>query len=377
MFSYWERQSFVNYDHIIIGSGIVGLSTAVELKQRFPTASVLVVERGILPTGASTKNAGFACMGSVTELLDDLETMSEEEVVQLFERRKKGLELLRERLGDGAIGYKTNGSHELISETEINAIEKIEYLNQLLLPVNKKDSFRLCNEYINSYGFNKTHIKALIENTCEGELHTGKMMHALMSYATQLGVEIKTGVTVKEFNEEADKVVVQLKNSLVDEVLPFTCKQLFVCTNAFTKQLLPNEEIMQGRGQVLVTEPIEGLKLKGVFHMDKGYYYFREIEGRVMIGGGRNEAIQKETTSKLGITDTIQNKLEEKLRDIILPGIDYTVAQRWAGIMAFGADKQPLVKQVSDRVYGAFRLGGMGVAMGSYVAKELVTPIPR
>lgn len=377
MFSYWEQQSFVNYDHIVIGSGIVGLSTAIELKQRFTDAKVLVVERGVLPTGASTKNAGFACMGSVTELLDDLHTMTEEQVVTLFEQRKQGLILLRNRLGDDTIGYRANGSYELIDDTEINAVEKIEYLNKLLLPVNKKDSFRLSNDNIEAFGFSKIHTKALIENTCEGELHTGKMMRALLDFATQLGVEVKAGVTVKEFCDEGNRVLVQLKNSLLDEVLPFTCKQLLVCTNAFTKQLLPDEEIMPGRGQVLVTEPVEGLRFKGVFHIDKGYYYFREIDGRVMIGGGRNEAMQQETTGTLAITDTIQNKLEEKLRTIILPDTDYKVAQRWAGIMAFGADKQPLVKQVSENVYGAFRLGGMGVAMGSYVAKELASLIQQ
>ena len=91
MLSYWESQSFLHYHYIIIGSGITGLSTAIELKEKYPLRSVLVLERGLLPTGASTRNAGFACMGSVTELLDDLKDMTEEEVVKLVEWRKKGL----------------------------------------------------------------------------------------------------------------------------------------------------------------------------------------------------------------------------------------------------------------------------------------------
>ena len=61
MFSYWEQQSFTSYDYVIIGSGIVGLSTAIELKEKFPGATVLILERGLLPTGASSRNAGFAC----------------------------------------------------------------------------------------------------------------------------------------------------------------------------------------------------------------------------------------------------------------------------------------------------------------------------
>ena len=111
MLSYWEQQSFTRYDHIVAGAGIVGLSAAIELKDRYPTARVVVLERGLLPTGASSRNAGFACMGSVTELLDDLQNTDESEVYALYEWRKRGLERLRARLGDATIGYTERGSY--------------------------------------------------------------------------------------------------------------------------------------------------------------------------------------------------------------------------------------------------------------------------
>ena len=193
MFSYWERESFFHYGHIVIGAGITGLSTAIELRQLYPAERILVLERGMIPAGASTRNAGFACMGSVTELLDDLRTMSESEVVHLFAERKRGLEILRQRLGDKRIGYAANGSYELIDATAKEALKKIDYLNELLLPVNNQPSFRPANEKIRSFGFNEQYTQALIENTCEGELHTGKMMRALTNYALEQGIEIKTG----------------------------------------------------------------------------------------------------------------------------------------------------------------------------------------
>ena len=56
--SYWEQKEWLqNIDFTIVGSGIVGLSTAVFLKKRFPKSKILVLEKGILPQGASTKNA--------------------------------------------------------------------------------------------------------------------------------------------------------------------------------------------------------------------------------------------------------------------------------------------------------------------------------
>lgn len=371
MFSYWERESFFNYGHIVIGSGITGLSTAIELKALYPHDTVLVLERGMIPSGASTRNAGFACMGSVTELLDDLQHATQDEVVALFALRKAGLQLLRGRLGDARIGYAANGSYELINEDAKEALNKIDYLNQLLLPVNNVASFRVVNERINEFGFSSAYTHGLIENTCEGELHTGKMMRALTEFAMQQGIEIKTGAQVLGYDEESNHVSVHVKNTVGAGDYTLQCKTLCICTNAFTPYLLPGEDVTPGRGQVLITDPIPGLKFKGVYHFDEGYYYFREINGRVLLGGGRNTDIAGETTDVAEVTTAIQNNLEEKLREIILPGTPFTIAQRWAGIMAFGRNKQPIIKAVSSRVFGAYRMGGMGVALGSEAARQL------
>ena len=62
--SIWEKESFyAPKDVIIIGSGLAGLWTALYLKKKKPGISVTIVDRGIIPTGASTRNAGFACSG--------------------------------------------------------------------------------------------------------------------------------------------------------------------------------------------------------------------------------------------------------------------------------------------------------------------------
>ena len=371
MISYWEQQSFSFYDHVVIGSGIVGLSVAIELKDNDADARVLVLERGLLPTGATTRNAGFACMGSLTELLDDMKTMSEEDVLKLFSRRKKGLELLRKRLGDKRIGYKANGSYELISEKELPALEKLDYLNDLLMPITGKAAYKLENEKIERFGFSTNHTKAIVENTCEGELHSGKMMRALTDLAIQKGVEIKTGAEVVRFEEDNHNVTLFIKDPLRNEEWHLKCSTMSICTNAFTKQLLPDVDVTPGRGQVVITKPVHGLKFKGIFHFDEGFYYFREIDGRVLFGGGRNLDIEGEATTEFALTELIQKDLEQKLTEVILPGTPYEIDMRWSGIMAFGADKQPIVKAFSRRVFGAFRMGGMGVALGSHVAAAL------
>lgn len=58
MLSYWEKKNLIQYDLILVGAGFVGLSTAIHYKEKHPGRSVLVLERGVFPSGASTRNAG-------------------------------------------------------------------------------------------------------------------------------------------------------------------------------------------------------------------------------------------------------------------------------------------------------------------------------
>ncbi len=377
MFSYWEKASFYRYDHVVVGAGIVGLSHALELRDRFPGARIMVLERGLLPTGASTRNAGFACMGSASELLDDLQTNSEAEVVALFAARKKGLEKLRARTGDARIGYKADGGYELISDSEGDVCGKLDMLNDLLRDVTGAPAFKMANERIAEFGFAGGYDKALIENTCEAGLHTGMLVRTLMDLATERGIEVKTGAEVVSFEEDVKEVVIAVRDPFGGCEVRFSCGTMSLCTNAFTKQLLPDVDVIPGRGQVVVTDPIPGLRFKGIFHFDKGYYYFREINGRVLFGGGRNLDFEGERTTEMGLNERIQADLDDKLANIILPGQSYTVAMRWSGIMAFGETKKPVVRSFGQRVLGAFRMGGMGVALGSTSAAELADLIEQ
>lgn len=94
--SIWELESFyAPQDVIIAGAGLGGLWSAYYLKKYAPELNILIVERSIAPTGASTRNAGFACFGSVTELLDDARTLGEDKMLELVDMRYQGLAMMR------------------------------------------------------------------------------------------------------------------------------------------------------------------------------------------------------------------------------------------------------------------------------------------
>jgi gamma-glutamylputrescine oxidase len=370
MLSYWEKQSLLQYDYIIAGSGIVGLSTAVSLKERLPAARVLVLERDILPTGASTKNAGFACIGSLTELLSDLKTMSVDEVLALLQMRRRGLQLLRKRIGDEYMEYRESGSHELIGAEEEYTLVELDRINTMLRPMLGGEAFTLVNHKIGHFRFNKDHVKALISNNFEGELHTGKMMRCLIDIAIAKGVEIKTGCSVSHLEDLQTGVRVVVPRPDGEEI-GFMARRVAICTNAFARQLMPDLDLQPGRGQVLLTNVIPDLPFLGIFHMDEGYYYFRELDGRVLIGGGRNLDFEKETTTSFDLNQEIQQQLENRLHNIILPGHSFMITDRWTGIMAFGKTRQPVIQFYTRNIVSGVRMGGMGVAIGSAVGEQL------
>ena len=81
-----------------------------------------------------------------------------------------------------------------------------------------------------------------------------------------------------------------------------------ICNNAFVNQILPNLNIIPGRGLIIISKPMKNLKIKGSFHYEKGYYYFRNIDNRILLGGGRNMDMELEKTTLFGINQKIKNK---------------------------------------------------------------------
>lgn len=364
MNSLWEKQSFLQTDVLIVGAGITGLSTAATLKEKDPSLDVVVLERGILPTGASTKNAGFACFGSVSELLNDIETIGEDGMVELVDKRWNGLQKTINRLGESTIDLQMKSGYELVFEKNAEVIHEIEKINNLLSPLFNKRTFHNSDKKIDSYKLGKT--AHLIENKLEGQIDTGKMISSLWHYCTKLGVRVHTGCEVKEVLEEGSVVRV-----ITDEAT-FISQKTGLCTNAFTKKLTDDTlDIAPGRGVVMSIVPESKLLFEGTFHYDDGYYYFRDYYGKLLFGGGRNLALKEEETIDFGINEKIKKKLISDLDQIILPNQSYQIEMEWSGIMAFGKTKQPIVQKVSDRIAMGVRLGGMGVAIGSLVGEEV------
>ena len=188
-----------------------------------------------------------------------------------------------------------------------------------------------------------------------------------MNEIQQLGAQILFGLEVVGFEKVGEKIEVR-----TNQHFNLTTTNLIICTNAFTKQLLPELDVVPARGQVLVTSEIDDLKIKGTFHYEQGFYYFRNLGKRILLGGARNKFFEEENTDNFSTSSNIQNDLEVFLQKVILPGIkDFSIDYRWSGIMGMGNEKMPIIKEVSPNVFCAVRMSGMGVALAPIIAEKV------
>jgi glycine/D-amino acid oxidase-like deaminating enzyme len=367
MFSIWERTAFGGkYGLAVVGAGITGLFTAMHYKRMHPKARVLVLERGPHPSGASVKNAGFACFGSPSELLRDIGTEGEDAAMKRVEQRWRGLVELRETLGDEAIGFEPVGGYEVFGPDDAlytRVANGFDGLNASLRSIFGQNVFTWSDDRTGNMGMGAAHLSY---NALEGAVDSGMLVRSLLRKVQGEGMDVQFNAPVAGWEDGSTGVAIRLQGGETVQA-----HRAVIATNGYTRSLVPGTDIAPGRGQVLLTSIVPGLPLKGTFHKEEGYFYFRHYHGRVLLGGGRHLDKTGEATTEDGTTPQIQAALEELLRDVILPGRNFTIEQRWSGVMGFRTHGgPPVVEHLSPNVVLAAGLGGIGVAIGIRVARQ-------
>ena len=365
--SFWEQQWLKNTDILIVGSGIVGLQCARQLKLQWPHREVWVIDRAPVSLGASTRNAGFACFGSMGEILDDIQRTDEQTAYALYEKRYRGLQLLLSDFGETAIGYEKTGGYEIFkpdaTEEFQHIADNIDKVNTALQSVSGENPFQVKSTA-------KLGMKVLengVFTPVEGMIQTHLLYKKVQDAAISAGVRILGGLSALP-PEKLDSGRWRVKTA---EGYVFDAQSLVVCTNGYAAGLLPDLEVQPARGQVLVTSAIPPLKWRGLMHADKGYIYFRSLGTRILIGGGRNLDFDGETTTELSTTDLIVQYLENYLREVVVPGEQFEITHQWAGTMGMHQNRTPIVKCVDQGLFACVRMGGMGVALSASVSREL------
>lgn len=352
-------------DIVIIGAGLVGLLTAIRLKEKFPKREVWVLDQAPPLWSASWRNAGFACFGSAGELIDEAKRSSWEQAINLYQNRFEGLRDLRQEFGDANIGFDPTGGWELFSSDSESqeVLCELDKWNDALAFISGQAPFQL--RASRALGMNVSSQAVFAPQ--EGAIQSHLLLRSVRNKALSLGVECYDGVAVNKLEStSADDWILHLNGGLTVQA-----RKLVLCTNAYTRLLEGAFDARPARGQVLVTSAISDLPFRGIFHADQGYLYFRSLGTRILIGGGRNLDFATEETLSSEPNGAIRNYLTDYLKNVVVPGKVFQMEYAWSGIMSMGTSREPIVEERAKNLFLAVRMGGMGVALGAAVAKRI------
>jgi gamma-glutamylputrescine oxidase len=379
--SYWLEEPYasrpalegtVRADVAVIGGGLTGVAAAWYLRER--GASVAVVERGPLASGASGRNAGFLLAGTSQCYAMAVRSHGRERARTLWEVSRGNHDLLRGLVEDERIDcqYARRGSYTLaLSANEADALGRsARMLGQDGLRADYLDDTDVARLFPGS-GFT-----AGLFHPDDGEIHPVRFVRGLAAAAERRGARFFETTAVSALEHAADHVALVTPGGRLE------ASMLLLASNAWTPLLHPffDGAIVGMRGQMLATEPCPRRILPAPVYADFGFEYFRQLpDGRLLVGGGRRAALDAELTYAERPTPPVQSAIEAFFFSCFPEARELKITHRWAGIMGFSCDEMPSVGPIpgSVNVYAAAGYHGHGLGFAVAAAQAVAEMMTR
>ena len=333
-------------DIAIVGGGIAGVSSAYFLATA--GAKVALLEARGVAEAASGRNAGFLLAGVAENFVAASRRYGEEKALRIWRLTKRTQALVRQLTTEHRVDceLRWNGSDQIAGDDE----EWREIA----------ESARRLAAYGVSARVDAARQAATYEG--DGDLHPVKWVRGLARAAAAAGARIHEDTRVAEVREGT---AVTARGSV-------SAGAVLLCTNAYTAHLV-HSRVRPVRGQMLATAPTRPVFARPAY-ANRGYQYWRQTaDGRVVVGGWRDTAVEREVGEDETPTAEIQAYLDAFLRS---HDIDAKVTHRWAGTMGFSHDALPYVGQTGPRLFVCGGFTGHGMAFGPASA-EMVAALVR
>jgi len=362
----------ITTDIAIIGGGISGVSTALALAER--GYSPVVLEQHHLASGASGRNAGFLIAGSVEYYHRAIGFIGHDKAKRFWQMSEENHTQLQRWISENDIhcDYQHKGS--LVLAASASEFEEIQEAAAAL----QQDGFQaevLKGEELNKLGLPPDRYLGGYFCPDDGAVNPVKLVRGLGKASEENSVRIFEQSPVIRFEESRSGTVkIFTKDGHVEAQI------LILATNAYTPLLKESlaGKIVPVRGQMLATEPVKSL-VEVPCYANFGYDYFRQLsDGRLIIGGSRDEDPELELGYEEIPTDAIQSGLEEYLKSLLGDDDVPEITHRWAGIMGFARDGLPILGRIpSSRnifITAGFTGHGMGIATKmAEITADLIT----
>lgn len=364
------------YDVVIVGGGIAGLSTAWWLKHEDPSLKILVVEKARMGFGASGRNAGFITCGSVEHFNRLVHKHGAEEATEIWRFSEINLDLLREHIIQDKrteLQFEDHGTFSLAS----TAPEWKELQGAADLMKSMKIDVESLNESEVSKRLGVAGFIGGIKYLDDAAINPYLLIQEMRKKSD---VEFMDLTEVHGIEQSGDTRLVKTDNGT------FETNMVVMCLNGYSASLHPyfNDKIFATRGQILVTEPAPRF-MEGPCYANFYLDYFRQIaNGEFLVGGFRQQEKETEVGYSDHITPGIQASLDKFVQEHLPPLRGKKITHRWAGVMGFSVDGQPMIGSLPEdqqvMFVGGFTAHGIGLAFHS--AKCLTDlifgrPIPK
>lgn len=351
-------------DLLILGGGITGTAAAYFLAAR--GCRVALVERDVLASGATGRNAGFLLCGVANTYSVAVKSHGRDRARQLWALSRDNHTLLRGLVESERIDclYARRGSTTLaLSEQEAKALGRSA--SQLA-----EDGFRaeFLDDTAVARAFPGGGFLAGLHHPDDGEIHPARFVRGLAKAAEARGTRIYERTPVSRIVPGPDSVTLETPHGRLSAAM------LLLAANAWTGLLHPyfDGAIVGMRGQMFATEPCPERVIPNPVYVDFGFEYFRQLpDGRILAGGGRRASLDTELTYVDRPTDKVQGAIESFLHSCFPATRGLRVTHRWAGIMGFSCDELPNVGPVPGSVntYVAAGYHGHGLGYAVIAAK--------
>ena len=346
--AYPELDKNLVTDVCVIGAGLAGLTTALELMRA--GKSVVVLEAKRIAHGASGRNGGFVSNGFAEGIEAVAQKVGLKAAQKLYDLSREGTEYVRGEIAKSDPRIKM-GEGWLVA---------MRHRDDGGLKAHAEDMSRNYNEptQFNSAAETRAMLKSerYFESVSgNSAFHFHPLRYALM-LAQQfevLGGKIFENCTALDVEKIGAAFAVKTARGTI------TCQHVVHCVSSLDRKIHPltGRAVLPVATYVAVTEPLQqdAIATRSAISDTRraGDYYRLISEGRILWGGRITTQIRE------------PNKLAEKMKGDMLsvypqlgnPTIDYA----WAGLMGYALHKMPLIGRDHSGQWFATAFGGHGM----------------
>jgi gamma-glutamylputrescine oxidase len=338
----------VEADVCVVGAGLAGLTTALELARR--GKQVVLLEGRLIGSGASGRNGGFVSNGFAQGIEDVAGLVGQDSARALYDLSRMGTDFVRTeiagaeptvKMGDGLlVAVRHDDKGELKSHVELmrrNFGEEVSFL--------ERDETRRklrTNRYFDSLYL-------------PGAFHIHPLRYCLLlaRKASAAGAKIYELSPALSVNQNAGLSVVKTSYGEV------RAQHVVHCVSKTGKSVhaLSDRAILPVATYVAVTEPLQHSSIATTAAIADtrraGDYYRLVDQGRILWGG----AITTRVSEPRHLAQRMKRGMVSTYPDLGKFGIDYA----WSGIMGYALHKMPLIGRDAAGQWFATAFGGHGL----------------